>query len=250
MEYWHNGTRSNSTHSILSKSNIVPKAYIEKTQSLYNRYYPLEISNTITYAEKSRYMEEWWKRAHDNILDLKITKEDLREAVRQVPVALRPGVKEFVRLCEERSIPVLVFSAGLSDIIAMILDAENLHTPHTHVIANKMTFDERGTAIDFPGPLIHTCNKNEAAVTDPRYAKDIAGRRNVILMGDSIGDLQMSSGLSHDVQLTIGFCNHDKEIWLEKYMELFDIVISDDSPIEFPGAILSAVQQANGVRVG
>lgn len=62
-----------------------------------------------------------------------------------------------------------------------------------------------------------------------------------ILMGDSIGDLQMSAGLKHNVQLTIGFCNHDKDIWLEKYAELFDVVVLDDSPMDFPNLVLCGV---------
>ncbi|KAJ3054578.1 hypothetical protein HK097_001359, partial [Rhizophlyctis rosea] len=172
---------------------------------------------------------------------LKITRTDLSKAVKEVPVILRPGLREFIGQCEAKEIPILVFSAGLSDIIAEVLQNEKLLTPQTHVIANKIAFDPNGVAVDFPPPLIHTCNKNETAVRDHQYAKDIAHRKNVILMGDSIGDLQMSAGLEHNVQLTIGFLNHDKSTWLEKYGELFDIVILDDSPMDLPIAILSAV---------
>ena len=39
------------------------------------------------------------------------------------------------------------------------------------------------------------------------FASDIKNRRNVIVLGDSLGDVRMSRGVSHDVVLNIGYLN-------------------------------------------
>ncbi len=71
-------------------------------------------------------------------------------------------------------------------------------------------------------------NKNEASVAQTKHYDAIRDRRNVILLGDSLGDLRMADGLKHDVSLTIGFLNHDVDAWLPKYLDAFDIVLTND----------------------
>ena len=64
-------------------------------------------------------------------------------------------------------------------------------------------------------------------------------RKNVILLGDSIGDLKMGEGVKHQSQLTIGFLNHDIENLKELYMNSFDIVITNDESFEFVNMLLN-----------
>lgn len=61
-------------------------------------------------------------------------------------------------------------------------------------------------------------------------------------MGDSLGDLRMGEGLTHDTQLTIGFLNHDQESLLGSYAEAFDVVVLNDAPMNFIGLILAALE--------
>jgi predicted HAD superfamily phosphohydrolase len=42
-------------------------------------------------------------------------------------------------------------------------------------------------------------------VSETLHHSKIEGRDNIILLGDSIGDLQMSANVQHKAQLTIGF---------------------------------------------
>lgn len=56
--------------------------------------------------------------------------------------------------------------------------------------------------------LIHTFNKDIAPLQDPQYFKELDQCRNVIMLGDSLGDPDMVSHLSdgHNI-LKIGFLN-------------------------------------------
>ena len=105
----------------------------------------------------------------------------------------------------------------------------SLGDTNMHIISNKMIFDELGICVGFEDPLIHVFNKNEASLSSKSYHDAIAQRRNVILMGDSLGDLRMSEGLAHNIELTIGFLSHDIENLLPSYLEAFDIVLTNDT---------------------
>ena len=93
-------------------------------------------------------------------------------------------------------IPILVFSAGVGDVIDEALLAHNLTQENVNVISNYMTFDSNGKLVAFTNKLIHMYNKNESSIPhSSTYFQDLSHRHNVILLGDSLGDLQMSKGI-------------------------------------------------------
>jgi hypothetical protein len=60
-------------------------------------------------------------------------------------------------------------------------------------------------------------------------------------MGDSEGDPQMGEGLEHKTVLKIGFLNHDVEELMEKYLDLYDIVILGDPPLSLANDIINEI---------
>jgi hypothetical protein len=69
-------------------------------------------------------------------------------------------------------------------------------------------------------------------------------------MGDSEGDPRMGEGLEHKTELKvyliianckIGYLNHDVEELLEKYMDLYDIVVLDDPPLSLANDIINEI---------
>ncbi|KAL5999266.1 hypothetical protein ACLOJK_040716 [Asimina triloba] len=120
----------------------------------------------------------------------------------------------------ERDVPVLIFSAGLADIIEEVL-RQKLHRSfkNVRIVSNRMVFNDDGRLVGFKGKTIHVLNKNEHALEmaapvhdhlgdDDGTADDTASvkkRTNVLLLGDHLGDLGMSDGLNYENRIAVGF---------------------------------------------
>ncbi|KAI9327322.1 pyrimidine 5'-nucleotidase [Zopfochytrium polystomum] len=242
--YWQNGERSPSSHAVLMRSEATGPEFKRRSDELYHKYYPIEIDSTLPYEVRRQAMEDWWVQAHQVIVDAKLTRPDLTRMVAATPVAYRDGVRELFAACAARDIPVLVFSAGLYDVIKEILEAAALKPPNVHIVSNRMQFDpDTGVCTSFASPLIHVFNKNEAKIAGSPYEASLAGRSRVLLMGDSLGDLQMGDGIACETLLTVGFLNHDTEKHLSAYTAAFDVVVIDDAPMDFANRIVEGFKE-------
>ncbi|KAI9326831.1 pyrimidine 5'-nucleotidase-domain-containing protein [Zopfochytrium polystomum] len=239
--YWVNGERGPATHRVLSAYSGMSDSYKSMESELFHHFYPIEISTTHSHAEKYAAMEEWWCRVHDGIARERLTEASVAAMVTETPVTFREGVEELVGKCEREGVPFLVFSAGLYDVIKAILVRAGLKTPNLHIVSNRMKFDDGGVCVGFHEPTIHVMNKNEAGIRGSPYEQQVQGRRHAILLGDSLGDVQMAEGLSHDVVLTVGFLNHSRDAQLEAYGRTFDVVVLDDGPMRFLRSLLDAI---------
>ena len=113
-----------------------------------------------------------------------------------------------------------------------------------HIITNLWEWDENGQSKEVKGPVIHAMNKDETAVKDfPEVYKEIKNRKNVLLLGDSLGDLGMVAGFEYDNLIKVGFLNDKVEENLEKYKENFDVVITNDSDMNYVGDIMKEFGQ-------
>jgi hypothetical protein len=112
----------------------------------------------------------------------------IAECVKEHPnFSFRESSNELFDLLRALKVPLLVFSAGLADVILEILraragvDCEGRDGAWSHVVSNKMIFDDEGYLIGFEDPLIHIFNKN---MRGSEYANRVTARRNIILLGD------------------------------------------------------------------
>lgn len=242
-KYWVNGCRGNSSHGLLKQGN--PK-YDIKRQELYEYYHPLEFSPSIPIEEKTKLMEEWWGKTHTLLIEGGLTYDDIKRSVANSVIAFREGVIQLFELLEERDVPVLIFSAGLADIIEEVF-RQKPHRPFKNVkiVSNRMVFDDNGNLVAFKGKTIHVLNKNEHALDMAAPVHDFLGdidvpsednasvkkRTNVLLLGDHIGDLGMSDGLNYENRIAVGFLNDNIDKSLESYRKAFDVVYLNDAPM-------------------
>ncbi|XP_011024137.1 PREDICTED: 7-methylguanosine phosphate-specific 5'-nucleotidase A [Populus euphratica] len=241
--YFVNGRRGQSSHGILKQGNA---EYDDKRQALYEYYHPLEFSPTIPIEEKTKLMEEWWGKTHNLLIEGGLTYDAIKESVASSAIAFRDGVVELFEFLEERDIPVLIFSAGLADIIEEVL-RQKVHRSFKNVkiVSNRMVFDNDGRLISFKGKLIHSLNKNEHALEMAAPVHEHFGdgdgpindnasvkkRTNVLLLGDHLGDLGMSDGLDYETRISAGFLNDNIENNLSNYCKAFDVVYLNDAPM-------------------
>lgn len=73
------------------------------------------------------------------------------------------------------------------------------------------------------------------------YYTEIAQRKNVLLLGDSLGNLGMSEGMEHENIIRIGFLNENKDELLEKYLREFEVVITDDGGMEYVNEMVKEI---------
>ncbi|KAM7268664.1 hypothetical protein ACFE04_010830 [Oxalis oulophora] len=242
-KYCINGFRGQTSHGLLKQGNL---EFDVKRQKLYDYYHPLEFSPSIPIDEKTKLMEEWWGKTHALLVEGGLTYDAIKISVADALIDFRDGVVQLFEFLEERNIPVLIFSAGLADIIEEVL-RQKLHRSfkNVEVVSNRMSFDEDGRLVSFKGKIIHSLNKNEHALdmAAPLHERledndgpigDIASvkeRTNVLLLGDHLGDLGMSDGLNYETRISVGFLNDNIENNLDGYRKSFDIVYLNDAPM-------------------
>lgn len=72
----------------------------------------------------------------------------------------------------------------------------------------------------FKGELIHVYNKHDGALRNTEYFKQLKNNSNIILLGDSLGDLNMADSVPNvENLLKIGFLN-DKVCLFSRVLNL------------------------------
>ncbi|XP_026784050.3 7-methylguanosine phosphate-specific 5'-nucleotidase-like isoform X1 [Pangasianodon hypophthalmus] len=236
----HNGTRCPTTHNILHSSALISDDCKAKMTDLLAHYYPIEIDNSMSVEEKVPHMVEWWTQAHDLLVQQRIRKDQLAQAVRDSGSMLREGYKSFFDVLQQNSVPLLIFSAGIGDILEEVIREHGVFHPNVRIFSNYMDYDQHGVACAFKGELIHTFNKREGALQNTHQF--VHDRTNVLLLGDSLGDLNMADGVKdlHDI-LRIGYLNDKVEERREAYVSSYDIVLEKDETLDVPNAILNYI---------
>ncbi|XP_068585344.1 7-methylguanosine phosphate-specific 5'-nucleotidase-like [Cebidichthys violaceus] len=238
----HNGRRVPTTHNILDNRLLIDEDCAKKMRELLNTYYPIEIDSSRTAEEKLPFMVEWWTEVHELLIQQGIRKDMLAQAVQESSAMLRDGYKLFFDRLTEQQVPLLIFSAGVGDVLEEVMRQHRVFYPNVHIISNYMDFDQTGVLRAFKGQLIHTFNKRDGALSHAAGLRALQGRPNVLLLGDSLGDLTMADGVSeHQNILTIGFLNDQVEERKESYVDSFDIVLVRDETMDVANAVLRCI---------
>ncbi len=214
-----------------------------KFEELRDKYLPIEHDPHMSREDKTPFMIEWWTKSLQLTVQTGITRENINEIVKNSNTHLKEGCQWFFYTLERHDIPLLIFSAGLGNIIQEWINHECGLFKNMKIISNFMKFNNETNAIvGFEGSIIHIFNKNEGVLIDTEYEKLIRDRANVILLGDSLGDVEMAAGFpTLNNLLKIGFLNNHVDENLDKYMDAYDIVIIQDSTFNVPNAILRSI---------
>lgn len=227
-----NSEKASSIIAYLRNGNYLTKDYASKAHALFDQYHPIEINPNIPLDEKKKKMEEWWSKHFDLLIESGLNKETIVQAVTDMinekALVLREGVEEFLEFLNEQGIPLVIMSSGPGDMIIEFLKQKNLFYGNIHVIANLLEFNEEGTAMGIK-EIIHVFNKAEVEVKIP----EVQERKNVLLLGDSIGDLGMIEGFEYESLLSVGFLNENVDENLEVYQDMFDVVLLGDPDFSF-----------------
>ena len=212
--------------------------------STYKKFRKIEKDPELPLEVKIKAMVQWMEISEQLLKGFEFDPTELVEVAEKYGSDLRDGTKTLMERLNAAKIPVLVFSAGLGDVVEAILKHNEVLLPNVEIISNFLKYSSN--KLDgFNGKKIHVFNKNET-VLDQEHLKRLEKRKNILLMGDSIGDTTMSDGIK-DVEnvFKIGFLyDKDNEIVeksLESYMDSFDVVLVDDQTMDLPLSIIERI---------
>lgn len=187
------------------KCKQLPQQYLDEAKHLYNKYRPMEIDPNMPLNKKADAMRDWMIAAQNLLKGIEFDPHELEEIAQGFDNILRDGTEEFFEKLYNARVPIIVFSAGLGDIVEVVLRYHNALFDNVKVISNFLKYN--GNQLDgFKNDvLIHVYNKNECALAKD-YLKVLQKRQNVLLMGDTIGDASMVEGIEDTkAVLKIGF---------------------------------------------
>ncbi|CAH0560045.1 unnamed protein product [Brassicogethes aeneus] len=209
---------------------------------LYKKYYPMEMDLHIPLKEKYQLMEEWWDLNENAFKGLIVSPKELEVVCKQLGPTLREGMNIAFDMLYKEEVPVLVFSAGLGDIVKLVLNQKEVLLPNIKIVSNFLKFNSEGVIEGFTAPPIHIYNKNEYIIENAEFYNCIIDKTNVILLGDSIGDAKMAEGIPHVKNvLKIGFLYERKEEALPNYLDAYDVVLEDDQTMEVFISLLKCI---------
>ncbi|VDN09666.1 unnamed protein product [Dibothriocephalus latus] len=255
-KFYNKGDRTPSCHGIFELSPEMTPETRNQLRYLRQAYRPVEIDPTVPVTVKIPVMLEWCDLAHKVIVSSGIHKDILKTTVNECSIALRDYVGDFMTQLHRENIPLLIFSAGLGNVIELLLERFHLYFENVRVVANIMDFNDEGLLVGFKEPTIFTLNKTISTISNTAYFKKALSKRSsIILLGDSLVDPYMADGIpgesvdSHVNILKIGFLNSKNEALLETYMDIYDIVLTDNATFKIPLEVLNCIVHSESLDV-
>ena len=165
---------------------LMPEDVVRRHDKLYEKFRPKEIAGEMTDEEAVT----WWSESFGLIVESKINLAQIEELFLK-EIRVRAGAKDLFDYCKDVQVPVIILSAGVKQIIEMILEKYQLRADN--VLATELTVDADGIITGWgKGTLIHNLNKREMGHFELSALRE--ARPNAMLAGDDTSDSDMVSG--------------------------------------------------------
>lgn len=234
------GIKTPSIISMLRDGNHLTEDYAKKAHALFDKYHPIEVNPDIPLPEKKKAMQEWWETHNKLLVESGLSKSDLDDIVKNGHVKFREGIPEFLDFLHKNNIPLVILSAsGCGDAIQMFFKKIKMDYSNIFYVTNHFNWDKKGRVISTAGPIIHSMNKDETILRKiPEVYSAIKNRKNVLLLGDSVGDLGMIEGFDYEHLLKIGFLNLDYDSSRKEFEKNFDVVLEGDGDFNYVNELI------------
>ena len=208
---------------------------------------------------------EWWDTAHALMVKHgQPQRQTLPRMVREAKMEWRAGALDLLERLAALEVPVLIVSAGLTDVIEEFLrQARNsaqfmraqiparrnscarssaqfssptppLPRPPQHsawtenisICSNRLNYaaDSVPSSIA-PTPPITSFTKATAYSASSNFFKQHAARSTIVVMGDSCSDIDSAVNIPYEHMLSIGFLNDKPMLDAAKYAQTFDALV-------------------------
>lgn len=229
--------------SILRDGGYLTPDYAAKAHALYDHYAPIEFDLSIPKENRTKAMEEWWNTHFKLLIDSGLTKSEVKKAIESGKIQFRDGVLQFLETLKRNNIPIIIMSSSAlgGDAIESCLKKENHYFDNITIISNTFIWDEYGKAIGTRKPHLHAMSKEETIINNFPIYEEIKHRPNVILLGDTLGDVGMVVGFAYNRLIKIGFLNKDIDKRLKDFQQHYDITITNDGTFDYINKLLQEI---------
>ena len=234
-----NGKKTPSIISLLRDGNHLTEDYAEKAHKLFDHYHAIECDPSLPLEYRKAQMQEW-REKHDQLLvDSKLRLSDIKDIATNGYLQLRKGVKDCLNKLNASWIPLVIFSAsGCGDAIPLFMQHNQCDFPNISYVINRFSRDKEGIAKGIAGEIIHALNKDEWVFSKfPELREKLEKRKNVILIGDGLGDAEMAQGSNHETLLKIWILTLETPELLKAYEKAFDLVLIGDDDFDEVGTL-------------
>ncbi len=158
-------------------------------------------------------------------------------------IKFRDGVLQFLEVLKGNNVPIIIMSSSAlgGDAIESCLKKEGHYFDNITIISNTFIWDEKGRAVGTHEPHLHAMSKEETIINNFPIYEEIKHRPNVILLGDTLGDVGMAVGFPYDNLIKIGFLNKDAQKRLDDFQKYYDITITNDGTFEYVNEVLQKI---------
>ena len=226
MDYDKTITSSESEDSWDASANkeVMGEKIIKDLNKYYEKYGTIEFDYHIDKNKREKYIIEWYDKCMDLYYQYGLTKEKLQDSIDNSKLILRKGAKDFLFKLYENNVPVIIFSAGIGNVIEQFLKNEECYYNNITIIGNFIKFDENGDMIKFSDDMIHSLNKNI-----DKLKEQIGQKEYRMVIGDVVEDIHMMGEYPENKSFKIGFLNKNITENLEIYKKNFDIVLTEEN---------------------
>ena len=216
--------------SILYNKWYLSEEYSKKAKELENIYIPIEKDESIPLETRKLKMDERWRRHKELLVKSGLTKKHIDDVVDSGAIQLRDGYDKFFKILKELNIPITIFSASWlwTYAISSYLKKNNVDYDNIHFVSNEFIWDDDWNAISWKEPFITSLNKDETVISSETYPElynQTKDRKDIILLWNSTWDAYMAKDENNNLVLRVWFLDDKNSRKLEKFKELFDIVL-------------------------
>ena len=209
-----------TTWQILQR-HLPPEGQVEY-QDFYKKHRQLEIQGLLTESDA----EVWFQGVLGLYVKYGVNLKNVETDFLSV-VALRPGMKELLQLCYGQKIPAAILSAGIKDVIEILLAHYGVQADP--IVSTKLITDETGIITGWQkDSLVHVLNKREAGHAELEQVR--LHRPYCLLIGDSMDDAAMTGGDDNVLRIRVLDPRQDEATdrvaQLKQTFQKFDLVIT------------------------
>lgn len=195
-----------------------------RAKALFDHYYPIEIDPNIGETERSKHMKQWNEDVYNLLWDC--VNEDQFERILEYAkknVRIRGWKREFLQELWVKWVPLIVISAGVSNVIETVLNYNNI--PYHTVHSNRLWFPE--AKLELVNEWVYIWHKWWASLPSDVIVS-VSERTHTLLLWDSLDDINMWD--PDRMTTSIWFLNSEQQKkWRrDDYSKVFDQVIESD----------------------